>query len=224
VARTDGVIMVGAATSAANQVICFGGARDGMSAAATDRYAFSGECLANKTLGGRSITARASLTQWNANGFRLNWAEVSGTVRHYMALAIKGGHWAAGATTLNVTALNNVTTVSGLPFAPVGLSLVSHITSAQPSDNTTTYDVVCLGTGASPTSRRAIFVQSNDAGSTAQTRQAIEYDAILVNTDGTGTTNILVDVNAMTADGFQLIVDMAAPPWGTIWIGYLAYG
>jgi hypothetical protein len=223
--RTDQVIMVGAARgSGSQQWVAFQGTRDAMTVGnPTSRgYGLSGECLANKTLTAGQVSARASWTQWNTNGFRLNWAERANTGRKYIALALKGGSWAVGETTLAVGTGGATTTISGLGFAPIGVALVSIFDVESTSDTTIIPGRLSLGTGSSPSARRAMYVQANDSGSTAQIRLAIEYDSILVATDTSGITNRTIDLNAMSAGGFQLIVDTAAGAT-TIWIGYVTF-
>jgi len=228
-ASSDSGFMVGYATGAgAQKVVMIGNSDDASTAMDTDFYARGDECLGMIVVaGGTAVDARAALTQFGTDNFRLNWAARAVTNRRYIFLAIKGGGWRVGDFTIDTTALNNTATVSGLPFAPRGLSVMCGWRAENASNSAGVQDNVNWGCGSSTSSRRAMSVrdQNATASSVCEIFALIEYDEILGEVSSAGAIDTLVDIDAMNSDGFRLIVDDAAASGSAVaWIGYLAFG
>ena len=227
-ASSDSGFMVGYATGAgAQNVVMIGNSDDASTAMDTDFYARGDECLGMITVaGGTAVDARAALTQFGTDNFRLNWAARAVTNRRYIFLAIKGGNWRVGDFTIDTTGLNTAT-VSGLPFAPKGLSAISGLRAENASNSAGTQDVMTWGCGNSTSSRRGIATrdQNATASSVCEIFAMLEYDEILGEVNSAGAIDALVDIDAMNSDGFRLIVDDAAASGSAVsWIGYLAFG
>jgi hypothetical protein len=219
----DSGFYVGYATGGAsgeNIVIC-GNQDSGSASADTDGYCQTGECVAMIVVaGGTSVNARAQLTQFNTDGFRLNWIARALTSRRSIFLALKGGSWKAGSYTIDSTTVGNTATVSALAFAPIGVSLMSRASAQQTAGTAVVQDIVTVGTGSSSSSRRAQGVSSVDAGGSANVKVRVDYDLILAEPSFFGGA---CDLNAMNADGFQIIVREVSTV-ATEWQGYLAFG
>jgi hypothetical protein len=216
---------IGYATGASGENIIVGGNADDSSATMdTDGWALAGECVGMVAkAGAATVEARASLTQFGTDNFRLNWAARNVTSRRSIFLAIKGGGWRVGETTIEMQTLNATTTISGLPFAPIGMSLISRGKAEQASNVTTGDDHMGWGCGSSTSSRRSMSVEDENAAAACEIDLAIEYDGALCRVGNNGTINSVVDIDAMNSDGFRLIVDLAGGVTAT-WIGYLAFG
>jgi len=222
--RNDSGFMVGFASggAAGENVVATGNVDDGFGTADADRYGLDSECLAMITVAGGNPSARAQLTQFNTNGFRLNWIARATTNRRYIALAIKGGSWRVGSYTLNDGTVGNTVTVSGLPFAPVGISLLGIGLSESTPGTSSGGDMILLGTGSSTTSRRSQSCFSEDGPTTMEVNLAVEYDQVLNAAGATGSVFLAHDIDAMLSDGFRIIVDVASA--STRWYGYHAFG
>jgi hypothetical protein len=228
-ASTDSGLMIGYATGTGNEnILIIGNSDDASMAMDTDRYAIAGECLGMIVVaGGTAVDARASLTQFGTDNFRLNWAARALTDRRYIYMAIKGGEWRAGETTINVQSLNNTATVANLPFTPIGLSIISHGGAENSSNSASTQDVIMFGCASSALSRRGMIVRDVNAtaSSACEILLAIEYDEVIVDLDNAGAIAALIDIDAMSSEGFRFIVDDADATGQTaFWIGYLAFG
>lgn len=210
------------------QVVISGNSDDASATMDTDGYAISGECVAMiPRAGGATVQARASFTQFGTDNFRLNWASRGETGRKSVYMAIKGGGWQVGETTINVQTVNNTTTVSGIAFAPKGISLISRGPAEDTSNVSDQQDRFSWGCGSSTSSRRGMtsWDLNATASSTCEIGLAIEYDSVLPFLENTFVITSLLDINAMNSDGFQLIVDDADATGATDrWIGYLAFG
>lgn len=227
-AATDSGLCVGFASSGAvadNAAWC-GNSDDASAAMDTDAYVQDGECLAMIVVAGGNPDARAQLTQFGTDNFRLNWIARGLTNRRYAFLAIKGGSWKAGALTIDITTLNATSTVSGLSFAPKGMSLVSGGRNESTVATSTADDRLMLGSGSSTTSRRSMGLldENATASSACEINTCIEYDQVMSTPDGAGALLAALDINAMNSDGFQLIVDDLVAGPTAAWVGYLTFG
>lgn len=219
--RNDSGFCIGyaAGTSAGENIVIVANNDDGSATADTDSYALDGECLAMTTVAGGNPSARATLTNWGTDNFRLNWIARATTNRKSIFLAIKGGRWNVGSFTIDSQTLNATATVSGLSYAPVGLSLISKEDVEDSAGTAVAFYTMYLGCGSSTSSRRAMTVFCNNASTNSEVSQWVEYDQVL---KGGATA---YDINAMNSDGFQLINDDAdAGEPTTSWIGYLTFG
>lgn len=229
VTRNDAALMVGATNGPANNIVAVANEDDASTTTDTDRYARSGECLAQITVAGGNPSARASLANWLPSGFTLSWAARATTNRRYMFLAIQGGAWAVGSTTIagnSASATATVTTLTqgGIPFQPVGISTMGCSLAASAAGTSSTEAKIGLGAGSSTSSRQAMGLWSENANATAdEIDQSIEYDAIFAMPSATGTAAEAIDIDAILSNGFRLIVDVAGGV-ASEWIGYVACG
>jgi len=216
-----------AGSTSADNVVIAGNADDASTAMDTDGYFQTGECLAMCAKAGAAVAnARATLTQFGTDNFRLNWIERGVTDRKSIFLAIKGGSWESGNITIDTTTINNTATLSSLLFAPVGMSLLWRRQAAPAADTFVATDHIGFGTGSSTTSRRSMAVRDEDAtaSSVCEIDTVLEYDQVLCFCNSDGTSGAKLDVNAMNSDGWQLIVDDNNGGSVNNWIGYLTYG
>lgn len=221
--RNDSGFMVGISSggAAGENIVVLGNSDDGSANADTHRYGLDSECLAMILVGGGNPDARAQLTQFNTDGFRLNWIARATTGRRYIALAIKGGQWRVGSYTINDATIGNTTTVSGLPFAPEGICLMQVGIAESVAGTSSTDDAMALGSGSSTSSRRSMGHRSEGGVASAEVNLVLEYDQVLAIANSAGGTTVAHDIDAMLSDGFRIIVDIAAGT--TRWHGYVAF-
>lgn len=223
---TDSGLHVGFATgTGANQVTVCGNSDDASVTMDTDGYCQDGQCLSMIPIAGGTAVAYASLSAWGTDQFTLNWGARATTDRRTAFLAIKGGNWTSGSYTINGGTLNATATVSGLPYAPIGLSLVGKMTQEQTANTATNEDMISLGSGSSTTDRRSMGIRDENAtGSSAcEINTTIQYDQVLSFPSAAGALLSAYDINAMNSDGFQIIVDVAGGVTSE-WQGYLTFG
>lgn len=221
----DSGFCIGYATGASSaQCVAVGNSDQGSLTMDTDGYCQTGECLAMIVIaGGTSVNARASLTQFNTNGFRLNWAARATTGRRYIAMGIKGGSWTAGGMTINGNSGGATAAVSGLSYAPVGLTLVGRMTAQSTAATAGATNRLGTGHGTSPTSRQTISYLSQDNIADSNIGTCAQYDQVLAYPSTTGTLLTAYDISSMDSGGFTLVVDTAGGV-ASEWIGYLTFG
>ena len=208
------------------QCVVSGNSDDASATTDCDGTGLNGECI-NMIIraGAATVQCRASFTQFNADGFRLNWAAVGITGRKYIALAIKGGSWLAGVCVGQVNAINDTTKVSGMRFKPVGISLIATGDAETASNVAIAPDAIMWGCGSSASSRRSLATIDRSGQTTSAVTLTLQYDQILSQILVTGTLDGLLDISSMDKDGFTLICDAAATTatkaW---WVGFLAFG
>jgi hypothetical protein len=203
-----------------------GNADDASASMDTDSFRQGAQCVGMIALAGAATQeARASWTQWNTDGFRLNWAARARTNRRSIFMAIKGGSWKVGETAIDVTTLNNTATVSGLTFAPKGIDVISDGYRAETSSGAAvTDDSMCWGCASSTSSRRSMMMRDTDAtaSSACEIFLNVDYDSV-INQQSAATTAL--DVDQFNSDGFRLVVDDADGAGNAAtWVGYLAFG
>lgn len=111
-------------TSTSNNIVLVGNSDDGSLTMDTDNYAFTGECAAMTVIAGGNTTCRARLSAYGTDLFTLNWLARATTNRRSIYMAIKGGLWTAGNTTIDGSTLNATATISGFPFRMRGGCLI----------------------------------------------------------------------------------------------------
>lgn len=224
-AQDDG-FMAGYAVDSSQQVVTVTNADDGSGTIDTDHYSASGECIAMiPVAGGANTDANATFVQYNTDGFRLNWTARALTNRRYIFLAIKGGQWACGETTINVQTVNNTATVSGLAFQPVGMSIIAGAAAEEAAGATATQARMSIGCASSTSSRRCMAVVNENGVADVNLQISIEYDEVVAVMSTAGGVVQAIDLNSFNSDGFQLIVDTAdATGSTTFWMGYLVCG
>lgn len=231
VTRNDAALMVGASAGAATaqNIVAWANDDDASTTSDTDRYALAGECLSLCTVGGGNPSSRAVLTSLDERGFTVNWIARATSNRSYMFLAMQGGQWAVGSTTIagnsgGATADVVTTTRGGVAFRPSGLSFMGISRAANTAGTSATEAKLSLGSASSPSARQAVGLWSENANATAaEIDLVLEYDSCLAVPSATGTVAETLDINAVNADGFQLIVDTAGGV-ASEWVGYVACG
>lgn len=226
--RTASGFMRGAATgtAAAENVVVTGSSVDNVGTSISQCYGIDGECLAMISIGGGNPNARAALSAWGTNQFTLNWLARNTSNRRYIALAIKGGLWRAGSYTINSTVLNSTATVSGLPFAPRGVSIMSHArVKCSPGVSAAPDDYTAFGTGTSEVRRRTLGHHVEDAEGLASVNLILQYDQVLGIPGNVGELIRAFDIDAWQSAGFRIIVDAAHGSGETTeWQAYLTWG
>lgn len=215
-------LMIGAAsgTAAGSQWVFWGTSENAVAQSNTNRYGKSGECVALMPVTGGNPDATAVLNAFDAAGFDLNWTARAST-RKLIYLALQGGSWAAGNSTIDMTTIGNTSVISGLAFAPVGVLIASHGQVENTAATGAAGHLWSLGGFSSTTSRRTQHFNSIDDQIDAVVVMGISYDEVLVFLISTG-TEAEIDVSAMASDGFTLTVDDAIAR--TAFYGYLAFG
>ena len=225
-AEASGMVVSFVTGTGIAQVMVGGSADHNSLAMDTDGWCHSGECASMVQKAGAAVLeTRASWTQWNTDGFRLNYATTSLNTRKSIFLAMKGGSWQAGAYTIDGSTGGATATVSGLAFTPIGVSLIGRMTTEQASNVTTANDRLGFGSGSSTSSRRSMGVLDEDAtaSSVCEIDTTIQYDQVLCFPSTAGGLQAAYDINAMNSDGFQIIVDTAGGV-ASEWQGYVAFG
>ena len=138
-------------------------------------------------------------------------------------LAIKGGSWKAGGLTYNPTPAGNTASVTGMPFAPKGLSTLARGGGENAAGTPVARESVCQGQAKSPTDRRTQTYQSRDAVADSEVSIAVGYAAILHQLTAAGALQVALDLQSLNSDGFTVVVDSATAGSGD-WIGYLTFG
>jgi hypothetical protein len=145
--QTDSGLCLGFATStsSSNQVVILGNSDDASGTSDTDGYNYTGECLAMIIVGGGNPNARAQLSAYGTDTFTLNWLSRGLTNRRYIYMAIKGGFWQAGSTTINQTVLNSTATVTDLPFDILGACIIEAASAQSTAGTSRTEDILSFG-------------------------------------------------------------------------------
>lgn len=218
-------ISIGYATSGepSNNIVVTGSAKDNQTTSNTRGYCQTGECIASLNPLDWSINARAQLTQFNVNGFRLNWLNTSSWAGYTtIYLAIKGGSWQAGSYTIAGNTSSATATVSGLNFTPKGLDLIGR-RSIQSTNNVSTVEsVISIGMGTSVSNRKSTGFWDQSGLANMYITHTTQYDQVLCFSSG-GALQSAYDINAMNSNGFEIIVDVAGGV-ANEWQGYLAFG
>jgi hypothetical protein len=234
VTSNDAALSIGfmTSTSASNNICVMGNSDTGSASMDTDGYGIAAECAALIADGGAAVcNMRAVLSSFDTDGFTLNFLERAVTNRRGVGIAIKGGQWQASSYTINTTTVGNTTTVSGLSFRPIGALHISREATQSTSDATTAHNKVSIGCWSSTSSRRAIGWYDVDSPTTSDIGQVQDtggggspQQILALYDNSTGGVN-LHDINAVNADGFQVIVDSnSLISNAAIWHGYLAFG
>ena len=217
----DSSIGMGAATAAGNQATYCGGSEDAAATMDTVSHCQAGECVAilNGTV--TAIVSRATFVQFNADGFRLNWTEVSGVASNVFYIAIAGGSWLVGdllTQTDTVTAI----TESGFGFQPAGAMFISACAAEDASDTLHANDQWTCGAFASATERGTQGMLDEDNVADSEVSTAVEFDELYVNISTASTVQGLMDVQSVDGDGFTNIMDGADSSQSFVW--YLTGG
>ena len=104
------------------------------------------------------------------------------------------------------------------------ISLIGRMTAQSTAGTATTQDRMSIGSGKSTTSRNSVGGLDLDAQATAEiVTMVISYDSLLSFPSTTGTVQAIYDINSLSANQFQIIVDTAGGV-ASEFHGYLAFG
>ena len=218
----DSGLQVGFTTNTGD-VVVVGNSDDASATMDTDGYCIAGQCLSMITIAGGNVNSQANRTAWGTNQFTLNWTQRATTSRRNIFLAIKGGSWASGSYTINGNTLDATATVSELPFAPLGVSLIGRMTATQTGLVSTINDRIGFGSGSSTTSRQSAGVLDVDDIADSNIGTIIQYNSVLSFPSATATVQASYDINNINVAGFQIIVDTAGGV-ANEFQGYLTFG
>lgn len=210
-------------TSTTNNITVCGNSDDGSATMDTDGYNYTGECISMIVIAGGNPNARATLSAFGTDQFTLNWLARTTTNRRSIYMAIKGGEWHAGSTTIAGNTLNSTTTIGDNPFNLRGVSLIGNMTPVSTQGVSSVQDRIGFGSGLSPTSRNAAGVLDENGRANSEIDLSITYDEVLVYPSATGTTQTAYDISNLKANSLTLITDVAGGV-ANEWIGYLIFG
>ena len=221
---TDSGFCIGYSTGAGdNNIVVCGNSDDGSGTMDTDNFIRRGNCLAMIVVAGGTAVARAQLTQFNTNGFRLNWDNILTANRRNIWLAIKGGQWSANSITFDSSTMNATSTVDTLSFKPLGLCTIGGQGAEQTGNTSGTTSAMTIGDAKTPLNRHAMAVRDQTGVPNSIIEHGIRYDGIW-NGLNTGTTGIILDLDSINNNGFVIkVTNNNATGSPTAWLGYLAF-
>lgn len=211
-------------TATANNITVCGNQDDGSATGDTDGYNYTGDCLSMIIIqGGTAVNARATLSAFGTNIFTLNWLARTTTNRRSIYMAIKGGQWVAGSTTIAGNTLNSTTTIRDVPFKINGVSLIGAMKTISTAATATVQDRIGFGSGLSTTSRNSAAVLDENGTQASEIDLSIYYDQVLVYPSVAGALQTAYDISALSVNSLTLITDTAGGV-ANEWIGYLIFG
>jgi hypothetical protein len=223
--QQDSGLHVGFVTRAAtdNNITVCGNSDDASATMDTDGYNFTGECISMIVIAGGNPNARASLSSFNTGVFQINWITRAVTNRRSIYMAIKGGQWQTGSTTIAGNTLNSTATVGNVPFNIRGVSLIGAMKTQSTIAVSTVQDRIGFGSGTSTSSRNSAAVLDENGTANAEINLSVYYDQVLVYPSVTGTLQTAYDISNLTANSLTLTTDTAGGV-ANEWIGYLIFG
>ena len=210
-------------TSTSNNITVCGNSDDGSATMDTDGYNYTGECLSMIVIAGGNPDARATLSAYGTDSFTLNWLARATSNRRSIYMAIKGGEWSAGSTTIAGNSLNSTSTIGGVPFNIRGISLIGSMKTISTVATSTAEDRIAFGSGLSTTSRNSAGVLDENGTANSEIDLSIYYDQVLVYPSNAGALQTAYDINRLSANSLTLITDTAGGV-ANEWIGYLVFG
>lgn len=221
----DSGLHVGFATSTStqNNITVCGNSDDGSATMDTDGYNYTGECLSMIVIAGGNPNARATLSAFGTDQFTLNWLARTTTNRRSIYMAIKGGAWEAGSTTIAGNTLNSTTIINLLPFNIRGVSLIGNSNTGSTQAVSSIEDRMSFGSGLSISSRNSAGVVDDNNIATSNIGTGLSYAAVLTYPSGSGVVRTNYDINSLSANSLTLITDTAGGI-ANEWIGYLVFG
>lgn len=224
----DSGLHVGFATSTltANNITVCGNQDDASGAGDSHSYNYTGECLSMIIIGGGNnppANARATLSAFGTDIFTLNWLARATTNRRSIYMAIKGGQWVAGSTTIAGNTLNSTTTISDVPFKINGVSLIGTMRAISTVGTASVNDRIGFGSGLSTTSRNSAAILDRDATTNTEINLSIYYNQVLVYPSIAGALQTAYDISSLSVNSLTLITDTAGGV-ASEWVGYLVFG
>jgi hypothetical protein len=228
--QQDSGLQAGFATSTntANQIVLVGNSDDGSGTMDTDGYNYTGQCMSMIVIAGGNPNARATLSAFGTDTFTLNWDARATTNRRNIYMAIKGGHWQAGSTTIAGNTLSSTTTVNLLSFNIKGVSLIGAMKAISTVNTSTAQDRMSFGSGGyvnrlNTISQNSAAVLDIDGVGTSEIDTSVSSERVLVYPSTTGTLQTAYSINNLKANSITFITNTAGGV-ASEWIGYLAFG
>lgn len=220
-------------TSTSNNIVLVGNSDDGSATMDTDSYSYTGECAGMIVIAGGNVTARATLSAYGADLFTLNWLARVTTNRRSIYMAIKGGLWTAGSTTIDGTTLNSTATISDFPFRMRGGCLMGAAKVTTSAGISNVEDVIGygsfrkgqgLGVGVDNLVYRS-YLTVTDRSALADSSILMGYneDDVLGYIDP-NTNNIGPEYNISFGGNSATLTTVTTGGVANEWIGYLVFG
>ena len=203
---------LGAAAGASPLNMSIAGASTNASAIMDTSQKISNDyCLLSQYVSVDAVDLRAAVTAWAADGFTLTYTENSGAQGlnyRYFYLALKGGDYTVG-DLLTPTDTTTTVTETGMASKPAAVVFLSTCSAEQAVDAVAVDDRMTIGAATTPTQRVCAATLDEDSFGSSQSNTAVEYDAVYVDISEANAVDALMDLTAMNADGFSVIMDDA---------------
>ncbi len=207
------IVLIGAATSSANDHVHYSAATDANGSGATGSYNRSGECFVYRgATPAASPTVRGEFVSHNSSpgGFTVNYLEtvtVGTTV--YQWLSIKGGTWIVG-DLLSQTDTTTTITESGFGIQPESILQISACKAETVADAAPgTHDQFSMGAWTS-TSNRVVQGMDSRSGNTSMFVHPFARTDAIYQSSSPANTNYTVDgtmdSQSVGSDGFTNIM------------------
>lgn len=219
---THSAIAIGAAASAASQIVMSAGGRDNLGTTTCEHYATDSTEVTGRTASG-SVNDRCAFVDFSptsGTGFRLNKLNSANAIFcGYLAMA--GASVAVGSfvTKTDTTSIP----ITGLGFKPAGVLLLSCCAAENTPGTLTADDFWSVGAFTSSSNQMNMAVMDANgkvAGTVVAT--AIDYNACYTRLDTTGAVVGVMVADSMDTDGFTVHMSDADPD--AAWVGYVAFG
>lgn len=223
----DSGLHVGFATSTATaqNITLLGNSDVGSATMDTWGYNYTGECVSMALIATATGTAnaRATLSAYGTDLFTLNWLARAVSNRRSIYMAIKGGNWNAGSTTIGGNSLNSTATIGDVPYHLRGVSLLGAMKTGSTAGTMTLNDRMAFGSGISTASRNSAGVLDENGTANAEIDTSVNYTQVLVFPSVTGTLQTAYDISNLNGNSVTIITDTAGGV-ASEWIGYLLFG
>lgn len=217
----DSILAIGAFNADGQQAVWCGGSNDAVTPSQTLAYCREDECFALPSSTVASIDTRAVFGSVTADGFTLDFLEVSGTAVYLHYLAIQGGSCAIGGILTQTDTVTGITVLTPDYTATGGL-LFSANRAESAADTPTDNDAWSMGAFSSTSLRGAAAVMDEDAKAAAEVSTAIEFDGVYANISTAAAIQGVMDVSAVANGSVTFIMDDADPSQCFVW--YLIFG
>jgi hypothetical protein len=204
---TLGMISIGA-FDGTDSCVLYGGGDDANTTMDTVSYAKSAELIALAVDPAVALTGRANGVSFDATDITISWGERAAT-RYCFYVVWTGGQFKVSSTT---------TATDTTPFSGPSAGFVSTLAlfssasrAASTNDTPTDHMQLSLGAATSASERMAQAVLDEDNVGTSEVTDAVEYDAVYANVSTASAIQGLMDVDDMTVDPMQLVMDVADP-------------
>lgn len=190
----------------------------------TWRYQRTNKCAVEAQFS-TTVFAEADLVSFDSDGFTLNYSTDAGA-SVYGYLAIKGGQYSVGSFNANTTTGNQ--SVTGLPFAPVGLMLASvDAVSATTVNTNNSLSGGMADNFGGTTTQQSFGANDKDNAASLSSRYDSKthcFEAVSTTSTAAQTRQMEATVNSWDSAGFTLNWGLNTGTLGAIEIIYVAFG